>query len=180
VKVTKIRLLPHLIRIGSVKASLAFIVLSIVAAGLYSCGGSSGGNPPLSPDSSPLETVTTFFADWNMGEIRAASKLFDQEPCVTDAFPRFHWQGKKAFREWFSDLDIYNQSQGFTDYDFEVGTPLTNDVEGALANVIVPVVLNLKHDGRPESFTGLVNVVLQRNRASWKITAFTWTDNQPG
>jgi hypothetical protein len=137
-------------------------------------------NPPLSTDSSPLETVMTFFADWDMGEIRAASKLFDQEPCVTDAFPRFHWQGKKAFREWFSDLDIYNQSQGFTDYDFEVGTPLTNDVEGALANVIVPVVLNLKHDGRPESFTGLVNVVLQRNRASWKITAFTWTDNQPG
>ena len=134
----------------------------------------------LSRDSSPLETVTTFFADWNMGEIRAASKLFDQEPSVTDAFPRFHWQGKKAFREWFSDLDIYNQSQGFTDYDFEVGTPLTNDVEGKLANVIVPVVLNLKHDGRPESFTGLVNVVLQRNRSSWKISAFTWTDNQPG
>ena len=50
-------------------------------------------------DLSPLETVTTFFADWNMGEIRAASKLFDQEPSVTDAFPRFHWQGKKAFRE---------------------------------------------------------------------------------
>ena len=131
-------------------------------------------------DLSPLETVTTFFADWNTGEIRAASKLFDQEPSVTDAFPRFHWQGKKAFREWFSDLDIYNQSQGFTNYDFEVGTPLTNDVEGALANVIVPVVLNLKHDDRPESFTGLVNVVLQRNRASWKITALTWTDNQPG
>jgi len=53
------RLLPRLIRLGSVNASLAFIVLSIVAAGLYSCGGSSGGNTPLptaSPTPSPAPT----------------------------------------------------------------------------------------------------------------------------
>jgi hypothetical protein len=137
----------------------------------------SAGESGSSPDLSPFETVTTFFADWNMGEIRAASKLFDPEPCVTDVFPRFHWQGGNAFREWFSDLDSYNISQGFTDYHFEVGAPQTNDVEGALAQVIVPVVLDLKHNGQPESYPGLVNLVLRRKHISWKITAFTWTSN---
>jgi hypothetical protein len=135
----------------------------------------AAGESELSNDSSPLDTVTTFFADWNMGEIRAASKLFDPNPCVTDVFPRFHWQGKNAFREWFSDLDSYNITQGFTDYFFDVGPPLDNDVEGSLAQVIVPVVIDLKHDGQPESFPGLVNLVLRRKHNSWKITAFTWT-----
>jgi ketosteroid isomerase-like protein len=127
------------------------------------------------PDSSPVETVTTFFADWNMGAIQAASKLFAPQPSLTDVFPRFHWQGKNAFRKFFSDLDIYNASQGFTDYEFDVGTPTNNDIEGANASVIVPVVLNLKHDGQPQSYPGLVNLVLRRNGASWKIVSFTWT-----
>ena len=127
--------------------------------------------------STPFETVATFFADWNRGDIRAASKLFDPVPCVTDVFPRFHWQGRNAFREWFSDLDIYNVSQGFTDYYFDVGEPLPIDVEGALAQVIVPVVIDLKHNGQPESYPGLVNLVLRREHTSWKITSFTWTSN---
>jgi hypothetical protein len=130
-----------------------------------------------SPASTPFETVTTFFADWNVGDIRAASKLFDPEPSVTDVFPRFHWQGRNAFRDWFSDLYIYNLSQGFTDYYFDVGEPQPIDVEGALAQVIVPVELDLKHNGQPESYPGLVNLVLRRNRGSWKITSFTWTSN---
>ena len=126
-------------------------------------------------DSSPLGTVTTLFADWNRGDLRAMSKLFVQEPAVTDAFPRFCWRGKNAFRKWMSDLDKSNTIEGFTDYDFEPGTPLTNDIEGARASVILPVVIYLKQDGRPESFPGLVNIVLRQNRASWRIVAFTWT-----
>jgi hypothetical protein len=74
-----------------------------------------------------------------------------------------------------SDLDSYNTSNRYTDYDFTVGKPLTYEVEGEYANVIVPVVLDLRHDGKPERFDGLVNVALQRKRNSWKITAFTWT-----
>jgi len=133
------------------------------------------GESDLSPDSSPLGTVTTLFADWNRGDLRAMSKLFVQEPSVTDVFPRFCWRGKNAFRNWMSDLDKSNTIEGFTDYDFEPGTPLTNDIEGARASVILPVVIFLKQNGRPESFPGLVNIVLRQNRASWKIAAFTWT-----
>ena len=74
-----------------------------------------------------------------------------------------------------SDLNSYNTSNRYTDYDFKVGKPLTTDVKGEHANVIVPVVLDLKHDGKRERFDGLVNVVQQGSRNSWKITAFIWT-----
>ena len=124
-----------------------------------------------------LERVTTLFADWNKGDLRAMSKLFVQGAvCQTDVFPRFYWRGKNAFRNWMSDLDKSNTIEGFTDYDFRPGTPLTNDIEGARAIVILPC-CDLPQTGRagPESFPGLVNIVLRQNRASWKIVAFTWT-----
>jgi hypothetical protein len=68
-----------------------------------------------------------------------------------------------------SALDSYNTRNRYTDYDFKVGKPLMYEVEGKHANVIVPVVLDLRHDGKPERFDGLVNVVLQASRDSWKI-----------
>src|SRR5262245_14269451 len=85
------------------------------------------------------------------------------------------WRGKNAFSEWMSDLDSYNARNRYTDSNFKVGKPLTYEVEGEHASGIVPVVLDLRHDGRPERFDGLVNAVLQGSRDSWKITAFTWT-----
>lgn len=114
------------------------------------------------PDSSPVETATTFFADWNKGDRQAMSRLFVQEPCITDVFPRFHWHGANAFRKFMSDFDKSNVVEGFTDYDFEPGTPTTNDIEGARAIVILPVVIFLKQDGHPISVPGLVNFVLTR------------------
>jgi len=164
-------------RLWKAHSAIKVIILAFVLLLTLEMPSPAAEESELSNDSSPFVTVTTFFADWNMGDIRAASKLFDPNPSVTDVFPRFHWQGENAFKRWFADLDIYNTNQGFTDYYFDVGTPLSNDVEGALAQIIVPVVLDLNHNGQPESYPGLVNLVLRRKRNSWKITSFTWTSN---
>ncbi|MGA9314492.1 MAG: hypothetical protein WBV77_07675, partial [Solirubrobacteraceae bacterium] len=93
----------------------------------------------------------------------------------TDAFPPFHWEGKGAFTKWMVDLDNFNTANKYTDYDFKPGQPLSQDVEGERANVVIPVVLDLKHDGKPDRFDGLVNVVLEKTNNSWKIIALTWT-----
>ena len=37
------------------------------------------------------------------------------------------------------------------------------------------VVLELKHDGKPERFDGSVNVVLKKTGGSWKIIALSWS-----
>ena len=74
-----------------------------------------------------------------------------------------------------ADLVNFNTANKYTDYDFRPGKPLSQDVEGERANVVIPVVLDLKHDGKPDRFDGLVNVVLEKTNNSWKIIALTWT-----
>jgi len=126
-------------------------------------------------DPAVLTPATSFFTDYNQHDIQGASTLFVEEPSITDAFPPFHWEGKGSFRKWMADLDNFNTANKYTDYDFKPGKPLSQDVEGERANVVIPVVLDLKHDGKPDRFDGLVNVVLEKNNNSWKIIAFTWT-----
>jgi ketosteroid isomerase-like protein len=62
-----------------------------------------------------------------------------------------------------------------TDFKSTVGKPLTQVVVGDRANVIVPVVLDLKERGKPNRYDGLANVVLLKTADVWKIAAFTWT-----
>jgi hypothetical protein len=45
-----------------------------------------------------------------------------------------------------ADLETFNTKNKYTDYAFKVGKPLTQEVDADRANVIVPVVLDLKHD----------------------------------
>jgi hypothetical protein len=42
-------------------------------------------------------------------------------------------------------------------------------------NRIVPLVLDFREGGKPLRTNGLANVVLLKNRETWKITAFTLT-----
>jgi hypothetical protein len=120
-------------------------------------------------DPAVLRPATSFFTNYNQHDIQGASTLFVEEPSITDAFPPFHWEGKGAFRKWMADLDNFNTANKYTDYDFKPGKPLSQDVEGERANVVIPVVLDLKHDGKPDRFDGLVNVVLEKTNNSWKM-----------
>jgi hypothetical protein len=126
-------------------------------------------------DASALAPVVKFFDDYNRHDITAASALFVEKPSVTDAFPPFYWQGKDAFKQWMADLDKYNAENKYTDYDFKIGKPLSEENQGTRANVVVPVVLDLKHGGKPERFEGLVNVVLMKTHNGWGIAALTFT-----
>jgi len=63
----------------------------------------------------------------------------------------------------------------YTDFNFTVGKPLSQVVAGDHANVIVPVVLDLKGRGKPKRYEGLVDAVLTKTDHTWKIAAFTWT-----
>jgi hypothetical protein len=74
-----------------------------------------------------------------------------------------------------ADLETFNTINKYTAYDFKVGKPLTQEIDADRANVIVPVVLDLKHSGKTERFDGLVNVVLQKSHDGWKIAGLTWT-----
>jgi hypothetical protein len=79
---------------------------------IETCCGSESNSCALAP-------VKTFFADYNKHDLQAASVLFDQELAVTEALPPFHFRGKHAFTEWMADLDSYNTSDKYTDYEVQ-------------------------------------------------------------
>jgi hypothetical protein len=135
-----------------------------------------------------VSVVTTFFAEANAHNIGcgglgdrsqidkgAASALFVEEPSVTDAVPPWHWEGTTAFKDWMTDLAIYCTKHEDTDLKFTLVKPLHQEVDGNHGNVIVPLVLDFKEEDKPLKANGLANVVLLKNRETWKITAFTFT-----
>jgi hypothetical protein len=135
-----------------------------------------------------VSVVTTFFAEANAHNIGcgglgnrteiekgAASALFVEQPSVTDAVPPWHWEGTTAFRDWMADLAIYCTKHEDTDLKFTLAKPLSQEVDGNHGNVIVPLVLDFREGGKPLRANGLVNVVLLKNRETWKISAFTFT-----
>ena len=128
-----------------------------------------------SDTSAAVTVVTALFSTINRNDQGGASKLFIEQPDVTDAFPPFHWHGTTAFKEWMADFATDSAKNKDTDFKFTVGKPLTQVVVSDRANVIVPVVLDLKERDKPNRYDGLANVVLLKTGDAWKIAAFTWT-----
>jgi hypothetical protein len=135
-----------------------------------------------------VSVVTTFFAQANAHNIGcgglgehsqiekgAASALFVEQPSVTDVVPPWHWEGATAFKDWMADLATYCTKHQDTDLKFTLAKPLSHEVDGDRGNVIVPLVLHYKEAGKPLRAHGLANVVLLKNGETWKISAFTFT-----
>ena len=102
-------------------------------------------------------------------------RFLSNNPSVTDAVPPWHWEGTTAFKDWMADLAIYCTKHQDTDLKFTLAKPLSQEVDGDHGNVIVPLVLDFKEGGKPVRANGLANVVLLKNRETWKISAFTFT-----
>jgi len=140
-------------------------------------------------DSSGMESVVTkFFAEANAHNIGcgglgertpidkgAAAALFVEQPSMTDAFPPWHWEGATAFKDWMADAAAYCTKHEDTDLKFTVAKPLHQELDRDHGNVIVPLVLDFKEGGKPVRADGLANVVLVKNHETWKISAFTFT-----
>lgn len=58
---------------------------------------------------------------------------------------------------------------------FTFAKPPSLDVNGDHRNAIVPLVLDFKEGGKPLRANGLANVVLLKNRETWKFSAFIFT-----
>jgi hypothetical protein len=148
----------------SVMIALAFVI----GANILSANAESD-------TSAAVAVVTTLLSNITRNDQDGASKLFVEQPDVTDAFPPFRWHGTTAFKEWMADFPTDSAKNKDTDFKFTVGKPLTQVVVGDRANVIVAVVLDLKERGKPNRYDGLANVVLLKTADVWKIAAFTWT-----
>ena len=161
---------------------------SVMIALVFLFGANIPGALSQTDGSGMASVVTTFFTEANAHNIGcgglgdrsqidkgAASALFVEQPSVTDAVPPWHWEGTRAFKDWMADLAIYCTKHEDTDLKFTLAKPLSQEVDGDRGNVIVPLVLDFKEGGKPLRANGLANVVLLKNRETWKISAFTFT-----
>jgi hypothetical protein len=138
-------------------------------------GGKTLSDGAESDTSAVVAVVKNLFSDVNKNDIAGASVLFVEQPSVTDAFPPFYWHGTTAFKEWMADFATDSTKHKYTDFDFMVQKPLSQEVDGDRANVVVPVVVDIKERSKPVRYNGLANVVLLKTGDIWKIVAFTWT-----
>lgn len=161
---------------------------SIIIALVFLLGVSISVATAQADGSDVVSVVTTFFTEANAHNIGCGglgdrgqidrgtvSALFVGRPSVTDAVPPWHWEGTTAFKDWMADLAIYCRKHQDADLKFTLGEPVSHEVDGDHGNVIVPLVLDYKEGGKPMHANGLANVVLVKNRETWKISAFTFT-----
>jgi hypothetical protein len=161
---------------------------SVMIALFFLFGANMPGAVAQTDGSGMVSVVTTFFTEANAHNIGcgglgdpgqidkgAASALFVDRPSVTDVVPPWHWEGTTAFKDWMADVATYCTRHEDTDFKFTLGKPLHQEVDGDRGNVIVPLVLDFKEGGKPLRAKGLANVVLLKNRETWKISAFTFT-----
>jgi len=163
---------------------------SVVIALVLLCGfGANNPDAIAQTDASGMvSVVTAFFAEANAHNIGcgglgertqidkgAGAALFVEPPSVTDAFSPWHWDGTTAFKDWMADAAVYCTKHEDTDVKFTLAKPLSQEFNGDRGNVIVPLVLDFKEGGKPVRANGLANVVLVKNRETWKILAFTFT-----
>jgi hypothetical protein len=171
-------------------SELKLIALTTIAL-VFLFGANIPGAIAQTDSSAIANVVTTFLAEANAHNIGcgglaerspidqgAASALFVEQPSVTDAFPPWHWQGTTAFKDWMADAATYCTKHEDSPLKFTLLRPLHQEVDGDHGNVIVPLVLDFKEGGKPLRAAGLANVVLVRNRETWKISAFTFTQQQ--
>jgi len=77
--------------------------------------------------------------------------------------------------DWMADLATYCKKHEDADFKFTLAKPLSQEVDGDHGNVIMPLTLDYKERGKPVRANGLANVVLLKNHETWKILAFTFT-----
>jgi hypothetical protein len=161
---------------------------SVMIALVFLFGANIQGSIAQAGGSGMVSVITAFFAEANahnvgcggLGDhsqigISGAAALFVEQPSLTDAFPPWHWEGTTAFKDWMADVATYCTKHDDTDVKFTLGKPLYQEVDGDHGNVIAPLVLDFKKGGKPVRTNGLVNVVLLKSRETWKISAFTFT-----
>jgi hypothetical protein len=163
-------------------------IRSVTIALVFLFGANIPGAIARTDGSGMVSVVTTFFAEANAHNIGcgglgdrtqvdkgAAYALFVEQPSVTDVVPPWHWEGASAFKDWMADLATYCKKHEDTELRFTLAKPLSQEVDGDHGNVIVPLVLDFKEGGKRVRANGLANVVLLKNRETWKISAFTFT-----
>ena len=136
--------------------------------------------PVAHAQSTPEETVRTFMAGFNTGDLAKSAALNSSAgTSIIDEFAPYTWNGVKAFDEWSAALDANSKALGITEAKVMLGSPIVKNITSAQAYLIYPSVYRYKLKGTSMRETGRIAIVLRKEASAWKIAAWTWTGTVP-
>lgn len=150
----------------SIARSSTFALAIAIAAGTNAAAATT---PQTAAVMSPIRQ---FVAGVNPGgNIASALAACAPHASVIDEFPPHHWN---SCADWASANDALSKTAGDTDEVFTIGKPWHVDVTGNAAYAVIPATYAYKERGKPVSESGVWTVVLAKNTAAWRITAWSW------
>lgn len=126
-------------------------------------------------DASVEKPIHQMMDGFNKGDIKAVKALHVASPVITDETHPFVWSGPRAFDHWLAQLTKNEAAEGKTDGSVWFGEPTRESVVGNHAYVFTPCTYTFKQKGQMMRETGTMTFVLVKQRAAWKIAAWTWT-----
>ena len=112
----------------------------------------------------------------SLNKQETASAMCDSHVSILDEFPPHEWHGPTACADWWKALNAYNEKNGITDGDFQLGTPSTVEVTGDRAYFVAPATYTYKKHGRPVKENGAFTVALKRTQPGWRITSWAYSE----
>ena len=130
--------------------------------------------------STPEETVRTFMAGFNTGDMAKSAALNSSTgTSIIDEFAPYTWSGPKAFDDWGAAFDANSKALGISEPKVTLGAPIVRNVTSGQAYLIYPSVYTYKLKGTSMRENGRVALVLRKEASAWKIAAWTWTGTVP-
>jgi hypothetical protein len=94
---------------------------------------------------------------------------------VIDEFPPYSWSGPTAFKDYERDNAALAQKAGITDALFTMAPrPLTEEVHGTTAYIVVSGVYSYKQNGKPVRESGIFIATLEKSDQDWRVTSAAW------
>ena len=130
--------------------------------------------------SAPEETVRTFMAGFNAGDMAKSAALnLSTGTSIIDEFPPYSWIGPTAFDDWGAAFAANSKALGITEAKLTLGTPSVKNVTSEQAYLIYPSLYTYKLKGTSMRETGHVAIALRQEASAWKIAAWSWTGTVP-
>jgi ketosteroid isomerase-like protein len=125
-----------------------------------------------------MATVNQFVDGFNKGDFKSASAACTDQMSIIDEFSPHEWHGAGAFSRWVDDFDADARKNEITDGFVTLRKPRHIDVTADHAYVVIPANYAFKKQGKPAMETGsIITIVLQKDPAGWRITAWAWAKN---
>src|ERR1700676_2438596 len=135
---------------------------------------------PRSASASEQSDVTAavhrYFDNLEKDKLETALAMCDSHVSILDEFPPHEWHGATACADWWKGLNAYDDKEGITDGEAQLGTPWTVDISGDRAYFVAPSTYTYKQHGKPvKESQAVFTVALKKTQAGWRITAWTWS-----